>query len=208
MLKHRPLGGAGLTAGVIISVLLSQPALAADSTPAGPPAPPLDSAPTAPYLLASAPTFDVTVVQFRERYNTQNPTLQIGEFRAIDNHGETVNLTRAASKITETLYASTALEKGSGKIKTLQLTYLPVEGASEKAARATAIGYMAALMREFEPALSVEQSTARVADLLTRGQGQRFFQQTSGALRYVVADNGVKGLTFAIEPVKLSLAGS
>ncbi|WP_345997168.1 DUF1454 family protein [Sodalis praecaptivus] len=172
---------------------------------AGPPAP-VGTAPTAPYLLAGAPTFDTTVTQFRERYNSHNPTLPIGEFRALEGPSEPANLTRAASKINETLYASTALEKGSGKIKTLQLTYLPVEGGTEKAARATAIAYMAALLREFEPTISAEQSTARVLDLLSRGQGSRFFQQQWGALRYVVADNGDKGLTFAVEPVKLALA--
>lgn len=172
---------------------------------AGPPAP-NGTAQTAPYLLAGAPTFDTTVTKFRERYNSHNPTLPIGEFHALGGPSEPANLTRAASKINETLYASTALEKGSGKIKTLQLTYLPVEGSTGKAARATAITYMAALLREFKPTISVEQSTGRVLDLLNRGHGSRFFQQQCGALRYVVADNGDKGLTFAVEPVKLALA--
>ena len=49
-------------------------------------------------------------------------------------------LTRAASKLNENLYASTALEKGTGKIKTLQITHLPLQQANEeKAARAIAI---------------------------------------------------------------------
>lgn len=200
-----------------IGVAHAGQARSADKTPAptgptvspsittGPPAS-AASNPTAPYLLAGAPTFDLTIVKFREQYNSQNPTLPIGEFRAVEGLKEPVNLTRAASKINETLYASTALEKGSGKIKTLQLTYLPLEGTNEKAARAIAIAYMAALLRQFEPTVSVEQSTARISDLLTRGHGSRFFQQQWGALRYVVADNGDKGLTFAIEPVKLALA--
>ncbi|QWA11056.1 DUF1454 family protein [Sodalis ligni] len=164
--------------------------------------------PVAPYLLAGAPTFDLTIVKFRERYNDHNPNLPIGEFRSIDNRNDLINLTRAASKINSTLYASTALEKGSGKIKTLQITYLPVVGGGEKAARATAISYMAALVREFEPGLTVEQSTARVMDLLAKGRGAHFFQQSWGPLRYVVADDGDKGLTFAVEPVKLALAES
>ncbi|TCV93476.1 uncharacterized protein DUF1454 [Biostraticola tofi] len=177
--------------------IVSSPALAE---------PHAEASPTAPYLLAGAPTFDMTVVQFRESYNAHNPAQPIGEFRSIGSRNEPLVLTRAASKINETLYASTALEKGSGKIKTLQLTYLPVEGAAEKASRATAISYMAALLREFEPTLTVEQSIARVSELLAAGQGSRFSQQTVGALRYVVADNGEKGLTFAVEPVKLSLS--
>ena len=164
------------------------------------------AAPVAPYLLAGAPTFDLTIVKFREKYNDLNPTLPIGEFRSIDSRNDPINLTRAASKINSTLYASTALEKGSGKVKTLQLTDLPVVGSGEKSARAVAISYMAALVREFEPGLTVEQSTARVTDLLAKGRGSHFFQQSWGPLRYVVADNGDKGLTFAVEPVKLALA--
>ncbi|MDI5817478.1 YiiQ family protein, partial [Salmonella enterica subsp. enterica serovar Cerro] len=30
--------------------------------------------------------------------------------------------------------------------------------------------------------------------------------ETEGAVRYVVADNGEKGLTFAVEPIKLTLS--
>ncbi|XBS71762.1 DUF1454 family protein [Acerihabitans sp. KWT182] len=168
---------------------------------------PAASGPVAPYLLSGAPTFDLTIVKFRESYNQNNPTFPIGEFRSIDNRNDPVNLTRAASKINSTLYASTALEKGSGKIKTLQLTYLPVVGPGEKSARTIAISYMAALVREFEPGLTVAQSTTRVSDLLAKGRGSHFFQQSWGPLRYVVADDGDKGLTFAIEPVKLALAG-
>ncbi len=182
-----------LLAGMVVSG-----AQAADS--------PADATPIAPYLLAGAPTFDLTIVKFRENYNTHNPALPMGEFRSLDNHNDPVNLTRAASKINQTLYASTALEKGSGKIKTLQLTYLPVMGSGEKAARTVAINYMAAVVREFEPLMTVDQSTSRVSYLLAKGQGSRFFQQSWGPLRYVVADNGDKGLTFAIEPLKLALA--
>lgn len=162
--------------------------------------------PKAPYLLNGAPTFDMTVVKFREAYNSQNPNLPINEFRSIPDKEPNAVLTRAASKINENLYASTALEKGTGKIKTMQVTYLPIQGNEEKAARATAISYMAALMREFEPALNVEQSTARVAELLEAGKGAQFYQHQVGAIRYVVSDNGEKGLTFAVEPVKLALS--
>jgi hypothetical protein len=168
--------------------------------------PPPDATPIAPYLLADAPTFDLTIVKFRENYNMHNPTLPLGEFRSLDNHNDPINLTRAASKINQTLYASTALEKGSEKIKTLQITYLPVMGSGEKPARTVAINYMAAMVREFEPTMTVEQSISRVSYLLAKGQGSRFFHQSWGPLRYVVADNGEKGVTFAIEPLKLALA--
>jgi hypothetical protein len=165
--------------------------------------------PNAPYLLAGAPTFDLTVVQFREKYNRDNPNLPIGEFRAITaNEDDAHLLTRAASKLNENLYASTALEKGTTKIKTLQITHLPLQGNEEKTARAIATNYMAALMRQFEPTLTVEQSIIKVSNLLEKGKGLHFYQQQVGAIRYVVADNGDKGITFAVEPVKLAMSGS
>ena len=117
---------------------------AAASAWAEPPA--AEAKPTAPYLLAGAPTFDLTVIKFREKYNRDNPKLPIGEFRAIPAaEDDSPLLTRAASKLNENLYASTALEKGTGKIKTLQITHLPLQQANEeKAARTIAINYMAA----------------------------------------------------------------
>ncbi|MEC5343432.1 DUF1454 family protein [Brenneria populi] len=168
---------------------------------------PPKSSPAAPYLLAGAPTFDQTIVQFRTRYNLSNPTLPLGEFKVVDTGHNSNLLTRAASRINDRLYASTALEKGTGKIKTLQITYLTQPDDTEAdARRAQAIRYMAALARVFAPSLTEEQSIHKVTELLGKGKGQHFYQQTEGALRYVVADNSEKGLTFAVEPIKLTLS--
>ncbi|PVZ83772.1 DUF1454 domain-containing protein [Serratia sp. S1B] len=161
---------------------------------------------SAPYLQAGAPTFDVTVVQFREKYNRDNPKLPLSEFRVIASKEDSPLLTRAASKINENLYASTALEKGTGKIKSMQITHLLLQGNEEKAAKAITINYMAALMRQFEPALTVDESITKVNDLLEKGKGSYFYQQQVGAIRYVVADDGNKGVTFAVEPIKLTLS--
>lgn len=178
-----------------------------NSALADPPDAAIPAPSTAPYLLAGAPTFDLTVVQFREKYNRDNPTLPIGEFRVIPSReDDSPLLTRAASKLNENLYASTALEKGTGKIKTMQITHLLLQGNEEKVARTVAINYMAALMRQFEPALSVEESINKVSNLLEKGKGSYFYQQQVGAIRYVVADNGDKGVTFAVEPIKLALS--
>lgn len=165
-----------------------------------------EEVPKAPYLMPGAPTFELTLVNFREKYNIANPTQPIGEFRAIADKPDAVTLTRAASKINEDLYASTALEKGTGKIKSMQITYLPIQGPEEKAAHATAISYMANIVREFDPTLSADQSIAKVNSLIDKGKGQQFYQQQVGAVRYVVSDNGEKGLTLAVEPVKLALS--
>lgn len=166
---------------------------------------PSNTTTAAPYLLAGAPTFDQTIAQFRTRYNLSNPTLPIGEFRVVDTGNAASLLTRAASKINDHLYASTALEKGTGKIKTLQITWLPQQEEND-ATRTLAINYMAALSRAFSPSLTEEQSIAKVTELITKGTGQHFYQQTEGAMRYVVADNAEKGLTFAVEPIKLTLS--
>lgn len=60
-------------------------------------------------------------------------------------------------------------------------------------------------MRQFEPALTVEQSQNKVNNLLER-QRVALYQQQVGAIRYVVSDNGDKGVTFAVEPIKLALS--
>ncbi|CNI16047.1 DUF1454 family protein [Yersinia pekkanenii] len=194
-------------AAMLTIMLLIATVSRAHADPADGSGQPMEEAqPTAPYLLSGAPTFDLTLVKFRESYNHANPTLPISEFHSIIIKDDVSPLTRAASKINENLYASTALEKGTGKIKTLQITYLPIKGNEEKAARLIAVNYMAALMRQFEPTLTLRQSINNVQQLLTQGKGSSFYAHPVGAIRYVVADNGEKGLTFSVEPIKLSLS--
>lgn len=67
---------------------------------------------------------------------------------------------------------------------------------------------MAAMARFFEPGLNEAQSLKRLDDLFTKGKGSRYFAQDEGSVRYVIADNGDKGLTFAIEPLKLAMAAN
>lgn len=178
------------------AIFSSVPALAAE---------PL-TATTAPYLLAGAPTFDLSISQFRENFNAQNQKFTLNEFRAIDSSRDKANLTRAASKINENLYASTALERGTLKIKSMQITWLPIQGPEQKAAKAKALEYMAAVIRTIAPLLTKEQSQKKLQKLLTAGKNKRYYAETDGAIRYVVADNGEKGLTFAVEPIKLALS--
>lgn len=160
----------------------------------------------APYLLPGAPAFDLSISQFREKFNTDNPTLPLGEFRSITSSRDQMNITRAASKINENLYASTALERGTLKIKSIQITWLPIQGPEMKAAKNKAQEYMSALMRAVLPTLTKPQSLQKLQKLLAQGKGKHYFTSTEGAVRYVVADNGEKGLTFAVEPIKLALS--
>ncbi|ENZ5281228.1 YiiQ family protein [Salmonella enterica] len=161
---------------------------------------------TAPYLLAGSPTFDLSISQFRENFNRQNPDLPLNEFRAIENSRDKANLTRAASKINENLYASTALERGTLKVKSMQITWLPIQGPEQKAAKAKALEYMAAIIRTVAPLLTKEQSQKKLQKMLIAGKGKHYYAETEGEVRYVVADNGEKGLTFAVEPIKLTLS--
>ncbi|MDC0726846.1 DUF1454 family protein [Phytobacter diazotrophicus] len=162
----------------------------------------------APYLLPGAPTFEQSISQFREKFNEDNPDLQLNEFRAVDSRGDTERLTRAATKINDNLYASTALERGTLKIKSMQMTWLPVRGPEQKAAKAKAQEYMAALIRAFSPTLTKAQSLQKLQKLLNNGKNKLWHAETKGAIRYVVADDGEKGLTFAVEPIKLALSES
>ena len=161
---------------------------------------------TAPYLLSGAPTFDLSISQFRERFNIDNPSLPLNEFRSISSSRDKLNLTRAASKINENLYASTALERGTLKIKSMQITWLPIPGPEQKAAKAKALEYMTAVLRLFTPTLTKAQSQQKLQKLLAQGKGKHYFTTSEGAIRYVVADNGEKGLTFAVAPIKLALS--
>ena len=160
----------------------------------------------APYLLPGAPTFDLTITQFRSTFNTENPTLPLNEFRAIESSRDKANLTRAATTIDEHLYASAALERGTLKIKSLQITRLPVKSSEQKAAKEKATEYIAAIIRSFTPSLSKQQSIEKINKLLSESKNKRYFAQNDGPLRYVVVDNGDKGLTFAVEPIKLMLS--
>ncbi len=161
---------------------------------------------TAPYLLSGSPTFDLSISQFREKFNADNPSLTLNEFHSITTSRDQLSLTRAASKINENLYASTALERGTLKVKSMQITWLPIQGPEQKAAKEKALEYMGAVLRVFTPTITKSQSLQKLQKLLSAGKNKRYYTRSEGALRYVVADNGEKGLTFAVEPIKLALS--
>ncbi|VFS45794.1 DUF1454 family protein [Budvicia aquatica] len=111
-----------------------------------------------------------------------------------------------------------ALDKNQRTIRSLQLTYIPAEPTEEKTEkaetlaktekinRATLTNYIAAFINLFEPTLTAEKSQQKATELLAKGKGAPFYQQTEGTLRFVIADHNEKGITFAIEPIKLSLS--
>jgi hypothetical protein len=79
-------------------------------------------------------------------------------------------------------------------------------GPDQNASQQKALAYMTAMLRFFVPGLSADEGRKKLEGLLKQGKDLPYFAQVEGALRFVVADNGDKGLTFAIEPVKLALA--
>lgn len=91
-----------------------------------------DELPAAPYLLPNAPTFDLTLVEFRSKYNIENPTLIINEYRAISVKNEETAITRAASKINDDLYSSVVLEKAPVRLKAYRLLISPHSRKDEK----------------------------------------------------------------------------
>lgn len=87
------------------------------------------------------------------------------------------------------------------------MTWLPIQGPEQKAAKAKAQEYMAAVIRTLTP-LMTKHKARKTAVATNGGENKRYYTETEGALRYVVADNGEKGLTFAVEPIKLALSES
>lgn len=162
----------------------------------------------APYLQPGAPVFSETIPHFRERFNRENPDLPLPEYRTVNTGQPAGVVVLAASQITPDFYSSTALEPGSGKIKSLQMTWLPHKSPAEKASRDLAFRYMNALIRYFTPLLSREESEQKLGKLLKAAKDSESYVDAEGPLRYVVSVKSDKGITLAIEPVRLVLPGS
>lgn len=166
------------------------------------------SSEAASYLSPESPTFDLTISQFRNNFNRENPALVLSDFKSIHSNksNDVLHLIRAATIINDDIYASAALERGSLKIKSIQLTVLKNSLAEEKKTQKIADDYMAAFIRCITPALSKSESLGKLHSLFTDSKNKRYFSQNDGAIRYVVVNNDEKGLTFAIEPIKLTLS--
>lgn len=159
----------------------------------------------APYLQPGAPVFSDTVPRFREQFNHDNPQSPLPEYRTVETGQPSGLVVLAVSQVSPDFYSSTALEPGSGKIKSLQMTWVPRKGLTAKASRDVAFRYMAALIRYFSPLLSPQQSQQKLEALLNAAKDKKTITENEGALRYVIAAHGDNGVTLAIEPVRLIL---
>ena len=170
---------------------------------------PIPSAPETPWLQPDAPTFDTTIPLMREQFNRNNPALPLREYKVVASNDITASYLRAATRISPYIYSSAVLERDSEKIKSLQLTLLPAADSSQsKVNRTRMLAYIKALIIQFEPTLNNNNiDTALSRALATDFQAGTYASQF-GALRYLLIVDSEKGITFAIEPIKLSLSNS
>lgn len=214
---------------IILSILLLTSFSAASNTVSSDPTHELPT--IAPYALPDSPTFNLTLIDFRSRHNQSFPQLHLNEYHDVSISDEQSFIVFTTS-ITEAIRSSAALEKGTNKIKSLQITYSPEDDSeyeqldllldSESAIQQLvtpnitdievssakgmedflAIRYMAAIIQSFSPTQSPQQSIEKVIQLLSNGKNLKYYHQQDGSLRYVVSDNRELGITFAIEPIK------
>lgn len=160
-----------------------------------------DAPKTPMFLLPSAPTFDMTISQFRAAYNRQFPDTPLYEYRTINVPQTRHLVTAAVSRITPTLYSSTALELGTGKLKTVQITLLGYQHQNHNDYK-LALDYMASLLIFFSPDYTHNQSLQQLEQWLKKSKAQSYFVHYDGPVRQIFAENN-DSLTFAIEPVRL-----
>ncbi|CDL84123.1 DUF1454 family protein [Xenorhabdus szentirmaii] len=159
------------------------------------------------YLMPNSPTFEVTIPAFREKYNKNHPEIPLYEYRVVASKNISLPFIRAASKINEKIYSSAVLERGSEKIKSLQITVLPSGNKQEDEKNLLlAQQYIVALINQFEPTLTIAQAKIQLEKLLKTAESHSSFSQKIGAMRYIIVNSSENIMTFAIEPIKLSLS--
>ncbi|WP_109409903.1 DUF1454 family protein [Proteus genomosp. 4] len=159
------------------------------------------------YLKQDAPVFEITIPELRAKFNQQNPLLSLNEYKIITNHDIAIPLVRAATRITPYIYSSAILERGSEKIKSLQLTLIHTSDSPEleKMNREITTQYIVTLIAQFDPSITPTQ-IQEVLDLFVfKNQTPAYVSHNVGAIRYIIAHEGEQLTTFAIEPIKLSL---
>ncbi|QLK88649.1 DUF1454 family protein [Arsenophonus endosymbiont of Aphis craccivora] len=161
------------------------------------------------YLSPDAALFNETIPVFRQKYNQDNPSYPIHEFKVIKSKDISLPYMRAASRINSKIYSSAVLERGSEKIKSLQLTLLPPKEAnSYKINRQLFERYIMAIINHFEKPTSINnthQLTAVLDSMLEQHNQVQSDETIVGAIRYILVKSKDNMITFAIEPVKLSL---
>ncbi|SQI43112.1 Protein of uncharacterised function (DUF1454) [Providencia alcalifaciens] len=114
---------------------------------------------------------------------------------------------RAASRINQQIYSSAVLERGSEKIKSLQITLLPTDNEADAQENRQLIErYIIAIIHQFDPNVSMDKApelTAALNKFMANKNPTRAEEARLGALRYILVKSDNNVLTFAVEPIKL-----
>ncbi len=178
----------------LLSIMLMLRTALADAVQPSPPT----------FLLPDAPSFNLNIPQFRAQFNQEYPAFSFKEFKVINDPKTQSVITTAVSVLNNSFYASAALVPGSGRIKSLQLTWLTKSGKRVEK-QPNIVQHIAALIQFFTPQYDKQQSLQRADWLLRKSKGHDFSVTEEGAVRYIIADTAKQGLTFAIEPVRLTM---
>ncbi|HGM9947782.1 TPA: DUF1454 family protein [Providencia rettgeri] len=159
------------------------------------------------YLAPDAPSFELTIPKLRNQFNQANKDLYLHEYKVIANQDISAPYIRAASRINQQIYSSAVLERGSEKIKSLQITLLPSDDPQEtQKNRQLMENYTIAMIHIFAPEVSLDNAPALTEALnkfIANNNATHAEEARLGALRYILVKSDNNVLTFAVEPIKL-----
>ncbi|MBP6122911.1 MULTISPECIES: DUF1454 family protein [Providencia] len=159
------------------------------------------------YLSPDAPSFDLTIPVLRTQFNQTYEDLYLHEYKVIASQDISAPYIRAASRINQQIYSSAVLERGSEKIKSLQITLLPTDNQKEaEESRQLIERYIIALIHQFDPTVSLDKApelTAALNKFMADKAPTRAEEARLGSLRYILVKSDNNVLTFAVEPIKL-----
>ncbi|HHN8582264.1 MULTISPECIES: DUF1454 family protein [Providencia] len=159
------------------------------------------------YLAPDAPSFELTIPKLRNQFNQANKDLYLHEYKVIASQDISAPYIRAASRINQQIYSSAVLERGSEKIKSLQITLLPSDDPQEtQKNRQLMENYTIAMIHIFAPEVSLDNAPALTEALnkfIANNNATHAEEARLGALRYILVKSDNNVLTFAVEPIKL-----
>ncbi|WP_353244363.1 DUF1454 family protein [Providencia sp.] len=159
------------------------------------------------YLAPDAASFDLTIPELRNQFNQDYKDLYLHEYKVIASQDIAAPYIRAASRINQQIYSSAVLERGSEKIKSLQITLLPTDNAQEaQENRQLMERYTLAIIHQFAPDVSLDKApelTTALNKFMADQNPTHAEEARLGGLRYILVKSDNNVLTFAVEPIKL-----
>ncbi|MGX4743217.1 DUF1454 family protein [Providencia rettgeri] len=159
------------------------------------------------YLAPDAPSFELTIPKLRNQFNQANKDLYLHEYKVIASQDISAPYIRAASRINQQIYSSAVLERGSEKIKSLQITLLPSDDPQETQKNWQLMeNYTIAMIHIFAPEVSLDNApelTEALNKFIANNNATHAEEARLGTLRYILVKSDNNVLTFAVEPIKL-----